>query len=60
MNPNLLDGPFLQALEDFRSSYTLQYNLTGVPRKGWHTVAVRVTKSGKTYQVRTRTGYVGG
>ena len=58
-NPNLLDGPFLQALEDFRSSYTVQYSLSGVPRAGWHTVAVHISK-GKSYQVRTRTGYVGG
>jgi VWFA-related protein len=59
-NPSLLDEPFLKALDDFRSSYTLRYNLAGVPRQGWHDVSVKVTKSGKTYQVRTRTGYVGG
>jgi hypothetical protein len=56
----LLDESFLAAFEDFRSSYVLRYNLEGVPRPGWHAVVVTVTKPGKTYLVRTRTGYVGG
>jgi len=60
MNPSLLDEPFLKALDDFRSSYTVRYNLTGVPRPGWHQVSVKIMKPGKTYQVRTRSGYVGG
>ena len=33
---NLLDEPFLKALEDFRTSYVVSYSLTGVPRPGWH------------------------
>lgn len=58
-NPALLDAAFLKALDDFRSSYVVRYTLTGVPRPGWHDVAVRVTKAGKKYEVRTRRGYQG-
>ena len=58
-NTTLLDEPFLKALDDFRSSYVLRYSLSGVPRAGWHTVAVKVTKRGKTYTTRTRSGYSG-
>lgn len=57
-NTTLLDEPFLKAFDDFRSSYVLRYNLTGVPRQGWHTVTVTVPK-GKKYTVRTRSGYAG-
>lgn len=59
-NPNLLDEPFLTALDDFRSSYVVRYDLTGVPRPGWHTVVVKVNRPGNKYIVRTRTGYAGG
>lgn len=59
-NPNLLDEPFLTALDDFRSSYVVRYDLTGVPRPGWHNVTVKVTRPGNKYSVRTRTGYSGG
>jgi VWFA-related protein len=58
-NDNILDDSFIKALEDFRSSYVVRYNLAGVPRPGWHAVVVKVIKSGR-YQVRTRTGYMGG
>jgi len=58
-NPNLLDEPFLKALDDFRASYVVRYALTGVPRPGWHTVGVKVIKSGKSYTIRTRSGYSG-
>jgi hypothetical protein len=58
MNTNLLDEPFLKALDDFRSSYVVRYNLTGVPRPGWHAVTVTVPK-GKNYVIRTRSGYAG-
>ena len=56
-NPALLDEAFLKALNDFRSAYVVRYTLTGVPRQGWHDVSVRVTKSGRKYDVRTRKGY---
>jgi hypothetical protein len=56
-SPALLDDAFLKALNDFRSAYVVRYTLTGVPRQGWHDVSVRVTKSGRKYDVRTRKGY---
>lgn len=57
---NLLDAPFIKALDDFRTSYVVSYSLTGVPRPGWHEVTVRVKRPGKAYTVRTRNGYTGG
>jgi hypothetical protein len=59
-NRDTVDASFIRALEDFRTSYVLRYTVEGVPRAGWHHVAVRVTKPGRTYQVRARRGYVGG
>jgi len=56
-NPRLLDEAFLKALNDFRSAYVVRYTLTGVPRQGWHDVTVRVTKTGRKYDVRARKGY---
>jgi len=58
---NLLDAPFIKALDDFRTSYVLNYQLAGVPRPGWHEVTVRVKRpGGDRYTVRTRNGYTGG
>ena len=57
---NLLDEPFIRALDDFRTSYVVSYSLAGVPRPGWHEVTVRVKRPGTAYQVRTRNGYIGG
>jgi hypothetical protein len=57
---NLLDAPFIKALDDFRTSYVLNYQLAGVPRPGWHEVTVRVKRPGTKYTVRTRNGYTGG
>jgi VWFA-related protein len=57
---NMLDEPFIKALDDFRTSYVVSYSLTGVPRPGWHEVTVRVKKPGTNYTVRTRNGYTGG
>jgi hypothetical protein len=59
-NDNLLDDAFIKALEDFRSSYVLRYNLAGVSPSGWHTVTVTASQGAKKYTVRTRRGYVGG
>jgi VWFA-related protein len=59
-NDNMLDESFLKAFEDFRSSYVVRYTLAGVPRPGWHAVTVKVTRPGRSYLVRTRTGYMGG
>jgi VWFA-related protein len=47
---------FLNAIEEFRSSYVLRYVATGVARGGWHDVTVTITRPG-TFQVRTRKGY---
>ena len=58
---NLLDEPFIKALDDFRTSYVVNYSLAGVPRPGWHEVTVRVKRQGgNRYTVRTRNGYTGG
>jgi len=58
---NLLDEPFIKALDDFRTSYVVNYQLAGVPRPGWHEVTVRVKRQGgNRYTVRTRNGYTGG
>jgi VWFA-related protein len=54
-----LSAPFLQAFDAFRTSYVLRYNLQNVPRPGWHTIDVKVTRPG-TYEVRARKGYFGG
>jgi len=43
-------------VDDFRSSYLLQYTPHGVSTEGWHEVRVRVTRLGR-YQIRARTGY---
>jgi hypothetical protein len=60
LNDNMLDESFLKAFEDFRTSYVVRYTLAGVPRPGWHAVTVKITRPGRLYQVRTRTGYMGG
>ena len=57
---NMLDEPFIKALDDFRTSYVVAYTLSGVPRAGWHEVSVRVKRPGTSYQIRTRNGYIGG
>lgn len=55
---DLLNASFLRALTDFRTSYVLRYALQGVPRPGWHELAVRVPKGGGRYQIRARNGYL--
>jgi VWFA-related protein len=47
---------FLNAIDEFRSSYVLRYVATGVKRGGWHDVQVTITRPGN-FQVRTRKGY---
>jgi VWFA-related protein len=54
-----IEGMFLRALDDFRSSYVLRYAAEGVARAGWHELAVRVVKPGTKYDVRARKGYGG-
>jgi Mg-chelatase subunit ChlD len=52
-----LSDAFLTALEDFRTSYVLRYQPTGVDAAGWHDVTVAV--KGRNYSVRARRGYWG-
>ena len=51
-----LGDVFLQALEEFRSRYRLQYEPQGVKRGGWHRLQVRLKRTdGKVF---ARRGYV--
>ena len=47
---------FKALLDDFRSTYVLQYVAQGVDGTGWHDVQVSVKKRGK-YDIRARKGY---
>ena len=50
-----------RALEEFRTSYTVRYTLTGVPRPGWHDIKVKVTNpAARGATIRARRGYFGG
>lgn len=50
-----------RALDEFRTSYTLRYTLTGVPRPGWHDIKVKVTHAAaRGATIRARRGYFGG
>ena len=57
---NAPDGvaAFKSIFEDLRRSYFLRYTVTGVPRDGWHAVAV-TTPRFPDYEVRARPGYLG-
>jgi VWFA-related protein len=57
-NDDPIEGPFLQALDDFRTRYVLRYMPEGAGGAGWHAVKVRVTKTGKKYDIRSRAGYM--
>ena len=56
---DLLEGGFLRAVEDFRTSYVVRYAPKGVERGGWHEVGVTAKKGSKQFDVRTRRGYTG-
>ena len=47
---------FKSILDDFRTSYLLQYTPRGTDAKGWHDVKVRVTRRG-SFTIRARQGY---
>lgn len=50
-----------RALDEFRTSYTLRYTLTGVARPGWHDIKVRVMNpAARGATIRARRGYFGG
>lgn len=53
-----LEASFVQAFDDFRTSYVLRYAYDGPARPGWHVLSVRVTRRGD-YDVRARQGYFG-
>lgn len=50
---------FKRVIDDFRTSYVLQYVPEAVPPDGWHAIAVTVTRPGR-FDVRARKGYFGG
>jgi VWFA-related protein len=49
---------FRTTLEDFRSSYVLQYTAEGVAEGGWHELSVGVKRRGGL-EIRARKGYMG-
>lgn len=52
-------GPaFLEILQEFRRRYVLSFVPAGVPSAGWHTLQIRVARSGA--RVQARTGYFSG
>ncbi len=51
-----LSVSFVQAFDDFRTSYVLRYAHDGPVQPGWHELAVRVTRRG-TYDIRAKQGY---
>jgi Ca-activated chloride channel family protein len=54
-----LGASFVQAFEEFRTSYVLRYAYQGPVRPGWHPLSVRVTRRNPrgAYEVRARQGY---
>jgi VWFA-related protein len=56
-NEHAVRSLILQAIREFRQSYVLRYQVSGVPVRGWHTLDVRVRGG---HRVRARTGYFGG
>jgi VWFA-related protein len=56
-NEHAVDSVVIDAIREFRQSYVLRYNVTGVPINGWHDVEVKVRGG---YRVRARAGYFGG
>jgi Ca-activated chloride channel family protein len=52
-----LSTVFRTILDEFRHRYLLTYTPRNVPRSGWHTLDVRVNRSGA--RVRARPGYQG-
>lgn len=57
--PGGLTPAVKNVLDQFRHSYVLRYEATGVPREGWHELAVRLPAH-PGVQVRARRGYWGG
>jgi len=55
--PSDVANTITRTIGEFRQSYLLQYDVTGVPVPGWHKVEVKVKGGG--YKIRTRKGYYG-
>jgi VWFA-related protein len=53
-----LSKTFRAILDEFRHRYLVTYTPRNVPKGGWHTLEVRVNRSGA--RVRSRPGYQGG
>jgi len=53
---NQIGSSLIEAINEFRHSYMLRYNLKGDIKPGWHKVAVKVRGRG-SYTVRVRPGY---
>ena len=49
---------FKKLLDDFRTTYVLEYLPQGVAPPGWHDVVVKLTRPG-SYEIRSRRGYQG-
>ena len=49
-------GPVKRIFEDVRAGYVLYYTPAGVTERGWHPIAVTVTRPGR-FKVRARPGY---
>jgi hypothetical protein len=49
-------GPVKRIFDDVRAGYVLYYTPTGVTDKGWHPIAVTVTRPGR-FEIRARRGY---
>ena len=49
-------GTFERAFDDFRQSYVLRYTPEGVPREGWHSIAVAVPGA-RGAAIQARRGY---
>ena len=54
-----LGASFVQAFDEFRTSYVLRYAYQGPARAGWHPLTVRVSRPSPRdpYEVRARQGY---
>ena len=55
--PSYVASAIVNTIQEFRQSYLLRYDVSGVAVPGWHKVAVKVKSGG--YRVRTKTGYFG-
>jgi VWFA-related protein len=51
-----VSGPVKRIFDDVRAGYVLYYTPAGVTERGWHPIAVSVTRPGR-FEVRARPGY---